>query len=169
MSTLELGRRRGLLARSLNCCGTSSEASRIARLTASLSAFLQSEILASLGQIELVEAAEYRDTLSSPTCLITLKLYPRQEQMILRFDLPTVLALLELMLGGTGSSLPAASRELTEIEWSLLEEVVRVLVRALGEAWQPLFAVEFEVESLGSDPSVLTVPRSCAGKNRVHT
>ncbi len=127
-------------------------------LTAGLSTFLQSEIVASLGEIVYVEAADFRDSLSSPTCLITLKLYPRQERMILHFDSPTVLGLLELLLGGTAGSLPAASRELTEIEWSLLEEVVRVLVRALGEAWQSLVAVEFEVESLGSDPQALVSP-----------
>jgi flagellar motor switch protein FliM len=75
--------------------------------------------------------------------------------MILHFASSTVLGLLELLLGGTGSAPPAASRELTEIEWSLLEEVVRVLVRVLGGAWRPIIAVEFEVESLGSDPAAL--------------
>jgi flagellar motor switch protein FliM len=156
LSTLELGRQEasGLQRKLLRSV---HEAFGRA-LTASLSTFLQSEIVVSLGQIELVEAAEFRDTLSSPTCLITLKLFPRQEQMILHFDLPTVLGLLELLLGGTGSPLPTESRELTEIEWSLLEEVVRVLVRALGEAWQSLVAVEFEVQSLGSDPTALSCP-----------
>ena len=124
-------------------------------LTASLSTFLQSEIVASLGEIGFVEAPDFRDTLPSPTCLISLKLYPRQERMILHFDLPTVLSLLELLLGGTGNSSPPASRELTEIEWSLLEEVVRVLVRSLGEAWQPFVAVEFEVDLQASDPAAL--------------
>ena len=33
-----------------------------------------------------------------------------------------------------------------------------MLVRSLGEAWQPLVAVEFEVESLGSDPTALLCP-----------
>jgi flagellar motor switch protein FliM len=124
-------------------------------LTTRLSTFLQSEITASLGGIGFVEAADFRNTLPSPSCLITLKLYPRQERMILHFDASTVLGLLELLLGGSGSTLPAESRDLTEIEWSLLEEVVRVLVRVLGEAWQPFVALEFEVESLGSDPAAL--------------
>ena len=127
-------------------------------LTASLSTFLQSELVATLGEIGFVEAADFRDALPSPTCLITLKLFPRQERMILHFDSPTVLGLLELLLGGTGGSPQTPPRELTEIEWSLLEELVRVLVRALGEAWQPLVAVEFEVESLGSDPTALRCP-----------
>jgi flagellar motor switch protein FliM len=152
-STLELGRQEpaGPQVRLLR-----SVYETFARtLTTRLSTFLQSEITASLGEISFVEAAEFRNTLSPPSCLITLKLYPRQERMTLHFDASTVLSLLELLLGGSGNTLPAEPRELTEIEWSLLEEVVRVLVGVLGEAWQPFVAVEFEVESLGSDPAAL--------------
>jgi flagellar motor switch protein FliM len=127
-------------------------------LSTSLSTYLQSEITAGLGEIGFLEAADFRNALPSPSCIITLKLFPRQERMILHFDASTALGLLELLLGGTGSAPPTAPRELTEIEWSLLEEVVRVLVRALGAAWQPIVAVEFEVESLGSDPAALTYP-----------
>jgi flagellar motor switch protein FliM len=126
--------------------------------SAGLSALLQFETVTTLGEIGYVQAADFRSSLPSPSCLITLKLHPRPERMILYLDSPTVLGLLELMLGGTGSSDPASPRELTEIEWSLLEEVVRVLVRGLGEAWQTLVAVEFEVESLGSDPTALVCP-----------
>jgi flagellar motor switch protein FliM len=127
-------------------------------LSSALSTFLQSEMLASLGEITFIEAAAFRKTLSSPSCLITFKLFPRPERMVLHIDSSTVLGLLELLLGGTGSGPPAAPRELTEIEWSLLEEVIRVLARTLGVAWQPVATVEFEVESLGSDPTALVFP-----------
>ena len=127
-------------------------------LSTGLSTFLQSEIVASLGEIGFPEAADFKNALPFPSCLITLKLFPRQERMILHLPSSTVFGLLELLLGGTGTSVPEAPRELTEIEWSLLEEVVRVLVRALGAAWQPVVAVEFEVESLGADPAALPFP-----------
>jgi flagellar motor switch protein FliM len=136
-------------------------------LSTSLSSFLQSEIVASVGEIGFVEGADFRNSLPTPSCLITLKLFPRQERMILHFHSSTVFSLLELLLGGTGRGLPAASRELTEIEWSLLEEVVRVLVRALGGSWQPIVAVEFEVESLGNDPTALPCPDPAPALARV--
>ena len=72
--------------------------------SASLSTFLQSEIVATLGEIGFVQAADFRNSLSSPSCLVTLRLHPRQERMILHLDSPTVLGLLERMLGGTGST-----------------------------------------------------------------
>ncbi len=77
--------------------------------------------------------------------------------MILHLDCATALLMLEMLLGGKGILEPEP-RELTEIEWSLLEEVIRVMVRALGEAWRVFHAVDFEVESLGSDPAFLNLP-----------
>jgi flagellar motor switch protein FliM len=127
-------------------------------LATSLATFLQSEILASLREICFVTAADFQSALPAPSCLIALRLHPRQERTILYFPSPTVFALLDLLLGGKGGPGPTPERGLTEIEWSLLEEVVRVIVRCLGEAWQCFHAVEFEVESLGSDPSLLPSP-----------
>jgi flagellar motor switch protein FliM len=127
-------------------------------LATSLATFLQSEILASLREICFVTAADFQSALPAPSCLIALRLHPRQERTILYFPSPTVFALLDLLLGGRGGPGPTPERGLTEIEWSLLEEVVRVIVRCLGEAWQCFHAVEFEVESLGSDPSLLPSP-----------
>jgi flagellar motor switch protein FliM len=126
-------------------------------LETGLSAFLQAEIPARLREIRGITAGDYWATLKSPDCLISLKLHPRLESMVLRFDSSTVLTLLELLLGGSGESTPDP-RELTEIEWSLLEEIVRVLVRSLGEAWRIFANIEFEVESLGNDPMRLPCP-----------
>jgi flagellar motor switch protein FliM len=126
-------------------------------LSGSLSAFLQADIGAALSELSFLEAAEYRGMLSSPGCFLSFQLDPRPETMILSFDPPSVFSLLELLLGGSGATHPEA-RVLTEIEWSLLEEVVRVLARALGEAWKTFHAVEFNVRSLESDPALLPFP-----------
>jgi flagellar motor switch protein FliM len=125
------------------------------QLETGLSAFLQTEIPVSLREMTGITAGDYRDSLQSPDCLIGLKIHPRPESMVLRFESPTIITLLELLLGGKGGESLAEGRELTEIEWSLLEEIVRVVARALGEAWRTFLNVEFEVESLGSDPARL--------------
>jgi flagellar motor switch protein FliM len=87
------------------------------------------------------------------------RLHPRSDQMILQLDCGTALSILEMLLGGTERIKPAP-RELTEIEWSLLEEVIRLMVRELGDAWRVFHAVEFEVESMGSDPAFLNFPET---------
>jgi flagellar motor switch protein FliM len=122
-----------------------------------LSTFLQSEIQAKLAGIRLTTAGDFRKDVPNPSCLIALRLHPEPETMMLYLDSATVLTLLDLLLGGTGMPV-SAPRELTEIEWSLLEEISRLIVRSLGESWQVLKSVEFVVESMGSDPSLIACP-----------
>ncbi len=122
-----------------------------------LSTFLQSEIQAKLAGIRLTTAGDFQKALPNPSCLIELRLHPGAETMTLYLDSATALALLDLFLGGTGTPVPAP-RELTEIEWSLLEEISRVIMRCLGESWQIVKPVEFVVESMGSDPGLMACP-----------
>lgn len=124
-------------------------------LGTALSTFLQSEIRADVAQISFLPAREFQKTLHAPACLIRLRLEPRDECMILQLSPAVVFGLLEMLLGGTGGAGEPEIRALTEIEWSLLEEVVRVMAQTLGEAWQVFHAVEFKVESLENDPAML--------------
>ena len=131
-----------------------------------LSTFLQSEIQANLAGINVTTAGDFQKNLANPSCLIKLRLHPEQERMILHLDSATVLTLLDLLLGGSGQPLPEP-RELTEIEWSLLEEISRVMMRCLGESWQVVKPVEFVVESLSNDPSLMTCPEPALSVLRI--
>jgi flagellar motor switch protein FliM len=126
-----------------------------ASLATALSAFLRSDFQATLRDLSVQTSAGFQAALPSPTCFMVFRLRPRDERMYLHMDCPTVFGLLELLLGGKCGPDPAVPRNLTEIEWSLLEEIVRVMVRPLGEAWQAFATVEFEVESLVSEPGLL--------------
>jgi flagellar motor switch protein FliM len=131
-----------------------------------LSTFLQSEIQANLAGISVTTAGDFQNNLANPSCLIKLRLHPEQERMILHLDAVTVLTLLDLLLGGSGQPLPEP-RELTEIEWSLLEEISRVMMRCLGESWQIVKPVEFVVESLSNDPSLTPCPEPALSVLRI--
>jgi flagellar motor switch protein FliM len=122
-----------------------------------LSTFLQCEMQTNLAGIQVTTAGDFQTNLPNPSCLIKLRLHPEQERMILFLDAATVLTLLDVFLGGNGQPAPEP-RELTEIEWSLLEEISRVMMRCLGESWQAMKAVEFVVEALSSDPSLTPCP-----------
>src|SRR5579871_6826347 len=127
-------------------------------LETDLSAFLQSEIRASLSEINFVTSGDFNKTIANPSCWIVTRLHPGRETMVLYLESVTVFSLLELLMGGRADSAVIAPRELTEIEWSLLEEIVRVLVRPLGEAWRVFREVEFVVDSMGTDPGRMACP-----------
>jgi len=124
-------------------------------LATALSAFLRSDFQVSFEELSIQTSGGFQAALPNPTCLMVFRLHPRDERMYLHMNCATVFGLLELLLGGKCGPEPAASRNLTEIEWSLLEEIVRVMVRPLGEAWQAFATVEFEVESLVSEPGLV--------------
>jgi len=119
-----------------------------------LSASLRADLDATVGEISFCSAGRWIESLPNPTCLLVLKLQPIEERMFLQFDLGTVFTLLELLLGGHSGPLSEVERGLTDIEWSLLEDVVRVMLRPLGEAWKFFQVVEFEVESLVNEPGL---------------
>jgi flagellar motor switch protein FliM len=131
-----------------------------AALGTALSAFLRTDLTASLRELSSASTPGFLGSLPSPTCLMVFRLHPRPDRMYLHMNCGTVFALLELLLGGKTAGTEAAPRNLTEIEWSLLEEIVRVIVRPLGEAWKSFAAVEFEAESLVSEPGLLPPPDS---------
>jgi flagellar motor switch protein FliM len=132
-------------------------------LSGSLSSLLQTEIVARLETIASVSAGDFHGALKAPSGVISFQLEPLADRAVLALDCPTVFRLLELLLGGSldpedEGSEHGQSRNLTEIEWTLLEEVVRVLVAALGEAWKAFHAVEFKVLTLENDPGLLPLP-----------
>jgi flagellar motor switch protein FliM len=124
-------------------------------LATALSAFLRSDFQVSFQDLSIQTSGGFQAALPNPTCLMVFRLHPREERMYLHMSCATVFGLLEMLLGGKCGPEPAAARNLTEIEWSLLEEIVRVMVRPLGEAWQAFATVEFEVESLVSEPGLV--------------
>jgi flagellar motor switch protein FliM len=151
--TLELGRRDPANREYRTIQGVHEAFARA--LGTALSSLLQAEARAELGEISLVTGRDFQKSLSAPACLIRMQLHPRHERIILHLDCAAAFGLLELLLGGKGGSSVAEAREPTEIEWSLLEEVVRVIARTLGEAWLIFHEVDFKVESLESDPARL--------------
>ena len=124
-------------------------------LATALSAFLRADFQARLQDLSVQTRGGFQAALPSPTCLMVFKLHPRNERMYLHMNCETVFGLMELLLGGKSGPEPVNPRNLTEIEWSLLEEIVRVMVRPLGEVWKLFATIEFEVESLVSEPSIV--------------
>jgi len=131
-----------------------------ASMASSLSAFLQAEMTASLEGISFSSAGEFKNSLTAPACLISFELEPLGQWAVLSLDNAAVFGLLELLLGGKSGMGEVEARTLTEIEWSLLEEVVRVMVASLGETWKSFHPVEFKVQSLESDPGRLAAPNA---------
>ena len=127
-------------------------------LASSLSAYLRTYLTANLVSVEQLSYAEFVETLSSPTCLVSLGLRPYDGHAVLELGPSLTFQILEVILGGKGKGPPAQRREITEIERSLLDGLLHIILSELKQAWESVTAIEFTVESLETEPQFLQVP-----------
>jgi flagellar motor switch protein FliM len=65
--------------------------------------------------------------------------------------------LLELLLGGRVESAVMPQRKITDVEKSLVQMLLRVVLQDLAEAWKGVADMSFYVQSLASEPQLLHV------------
>jgi len=129
----------------------------VRNLVSSLSAYLRAYLIVNLVSVEQLSYAEFLECLPSPTCIVALGLRPYDGNAVLEMNSSLIFPILEILLGGSGSSLMNLQREITEIEQSLLEGLFRIILRDLREAWKGITQIDFSIESLETEPQFLRI------------
>jgi flagellar motor switch protein FliM len=125
-------------------------------LGASLSAYLRSYVVVNLVSVEQLSFREFTQTLPTPTSLITLGTKPYDGNVLLELNPALVFPILEMLLGGsTGRAPTKIDREVTEIEQSILDGLLRVILLDLRNAWLAVTPIDFSIESHASQPQLL--------------
>ncbi len=126
-------------------------------LASSLSAYLRAYVVVNLISVEQLSFVEFARCLPSPTCIANLSMRPIDGSAILEINPQMVFPIIEMLLGGNGKTPLQASREVTEIEQSILNGVLRIILHDLHEAWSPIEEIHFAVESHETEPQLLQV------------
>ena len=129
----------------------------IRNLASSLSAYLRSYIIINLVSVEQLSYAEFLECCPASTCMGSLSLRPYDGNAILEFNPSLIFPIIEILLGGSGKSAMSIQRELTEIERSLLDDLFRLTLRDLKEAWKGVTTIDFHLESIATDPQLLQI------------
>jgi flagellar motor switch protein FliM len=124
-------------------------------LASSLSAFLRANVAVDLISVEQLPFAEFTRRLPSPTCIVELALHPLEGSAILELSQSLAFPIFEMLLGGNGKGSAKISREITEIEKSILDGLFRIMLQDLRTAWQAVGSIDFTVESHATDPAQL--------------
>lgn len=125
-------------------------------LASSLSAYLRAYVMVNLVSVEQLSFLEFSQCLPSPTCIIALGMRPFDGNAVLEINPSLVFPILEMLLGGSGK--PAATkltREITEIEQSILEAVYRIILHDLKDSWRQVTNIAFSIDSHETEPSLL--------------
>jgi flagellar motor switch protein FliM len=129
-------------------------------LMSDLSAYLRTYIVMNLVSVEQVSYAEFLEGLPPSTFIACLGMKPYEGGAVLEINPTLVFPILEVLLGGTGKTYTAIQREVTEIEQSLMDGFLRIMVRNLAEAWRSVTGIDFTIESLDTEPQFLKVMSS---------
>jgi len=87
--------------------------------------------------------------------MISLKMKPYDGNSLLEINPSLVFPILEMLLGGAGKGMSKVSREVTEIEQSILESIFRIILNDLKTAWAVVTPIEFTVDTHETEPQML--------------
>jgi len=129
----------------------------VRNLVSSLSAYLRSYLVVNLVSVEQLSYSEFLEGLPTPTCMVSLGLRPYDGNGVMELNPSLVFPILEMLLGGSGSTSPAMQRDMTEIEQKLLDGLFRIILGDLREAWKGVTAVDFTIEAMETEPQLLHI------------
>jgi flagellar motor switch protein FliM len=126
-------------------------------LASSLSAYLRAYVAVNLVSVEQLSFMEFSQCLPSPSCLVSLGLHPYEGKAVLEINPGLVFPIIEMLLGGGTRATPKISREITEIEQSVLDGMIRITLQDLKTAWHAVTPLEFTIEAHETEPQLLRI------------
>src|SRR5579872_6606166 len=92
-------------------------------VASSLSAYLRAYVAVNLVSVEQLSFMEFSQCLPSPTCLVCLGLEPFEGNAVLELNPALVFPIIEMLLGGTARAPLKITREITEIEQTVMDGI----------------------------------------------
>jgi len=126
-------------------------------LASSLGAYLRAYVAVHLVSVEQLSFAEFLHYLPTPTCIATTGMKPLDGNAVLELNPSLVFPMLDILLGGTGKNSMKEFREITEIERSIIESVLRIVLHDLTETWRPVAEIDFAIESIETQPQMIQI------------
>jgi flagellar motor switch protein FliM len=130
---------------------------RFARdLGTSLSAYLRTVTEVGIVSVEQFTYAEFLMALPDPTAYYAMSLQPMDGVAALELNPSIAFTMIDRMLGGSGRRV-SADRALTEIEQTVVDAVVKLILERLSETWAAIVPVRFQIKARETRPQMLQV------------
>ncbi len=130
---------------------------KMARSLAShISSVMRSIVEIQLHSVDQMTYGEFLMSLPSPTSFNVFSMKPLDGSAVLEINPSIAFVMIDRLLGGRGD-VYEASRELTDIEISLLDTILRIIIQNLKEAWSSVVDIYPSIETKESSPSVVQI------------
>jgi len=131
---------------------------RFARLfSSSLSVYLRALIEVNLYLVEQLTYGEFILSLPDPTYVNAIAMEPLEGNLVLEINPQIHFPMIDKMLGGKGEDFSGPRRTLTEIERTLIEGVVKLVLRDLEEAWKQIAKLKMSIAAAETSPQLIQV------------
>ncbi len=112
---------------------------------------------ATLSSVEMTSYDDYVRSLPVMTTFVVCGVEPGRSQAILQLPLDASMLWIDHMLGGPGLPVPNPDRELTEIEWELLRDLLHYALRDLRYAFSTVLPLDVTVRTVQYNPQFAQV------------
>ncbi len=120
-------------------------------LTNFLSGYLRAPITIEVASIGQFTYEEFVNSVPSPTVMTIFSLAPLKGNALMETNLQFLFPLIDLQFGGPGE-MPLKVRELTDIELSVANRIIKRLLDHLSVSWKDIAAVSPKIESIDANP-----------------
>jgi flagellar motor switch protein FliM len=130
---------------------------RFARsFSSSLSAYLRTMCEVNIISVDQFTYFEFLMSLPDPTCFSVLSMSPLEGSSALEINPSIVFPIIDKLMGGPGQPL-AEVREITDIEYKIIEGVISQALADLEEAWAQAVEVKFKVIQRETSPQLIQI------------
>jgi flagellar motor switch protein FliM len=131
---------------------------RFARIfSSSLSVYLRALIEVNLYLVEQLTYGEFILSLPDPTYLNAIAMEPLEGNLVLEINPKIHFPMIDKMLGGKGEDFGGPRRTLTDIERTLIEGVVKLVLRDLEESWKQIAKLGMSIAATETSPQLIQV------------
>jgi len=125
-------------------------------LASQISSIMRSIVEIQLHSVDQMTYGEFLMSLPNPTSFNVFSVKPLEGSGVIEINPSIAFPMLDRLLGGKGEPFDA-NREFSDIELSLFETILRVMMSTLKEAWGPVMDIYPTVESKESSPNVVQI------------
>lgn len=131
---------------------------RFARFfSSSLSAYLRALIEVNLYSVVQFTYAEFILSLPDPTYFNAIAMEPLEGNAILEINPKILFPMIDKILGGKGEDFGGGLRIITDIERTLIEGVVKLILRDLVESWKQIAKLRMSIVATETSPQLIQV------------
>ena len=120
--------------------------------TTALSAQLRTQVSMHVASVDQLTYEEFLRSIPNPTTLAVVNMDPLAGAAVLEIDPPVSFAVLDRLFGGIGDPSAKTSREMTDIELSVMEGIIVRILGNLREAWSNVMDLRPRLGNIETNP-----------------